>query len=450
MVFENLRDFIQALSQANQLAHVEEELSPRYEVAAALRLFDKAGDERAIFFRKVQGYTVPIVGNLFQSKRSLAMALGIEGDLTEEYAIRRRKLIKPKLVTSGRVKEVIVRNNIDISKVMPVLTHHEKDAGPYLTSAVIVAKDPETGLRGMGIHRIQVKDKNKIGIFLFSPPLSLFLAKAEERGQPLPIAVVVGMDPGTFLASISPAKPGVDKFDVAGGLRGKPVELIKCESIALEVPANAEFVMEGQILPGIRELEGPFGESSGYYLAYDNPIATIDVISHRREPIYHALMPFNKENSIIMYLVFEGAYSAALKDRLPQLKRFRLTSTIGEHAILQIEKTSPDDGRRAIEVMFDVTRYLKGVVVVDADVDIFDPREVEWAVATRFQPDKDLVVLSNLQSFGIDPSADGVTSKWGVDATKPLGQEKFEKIDVPAEAITKVKQTLGYLLQLEG
>ncbi len=395
---------------------------------------------------------MPVVGNLFQSKQRVALALGIEGDVTEECMARMRRRVKPALVATGPVKEAILKGDIDILKALPVLTHHEKDAGPYFTSAVTVAKDPETGLRGMGIHRIQVKGKDRIGIFLATPPLSEFFKKAEERGQPLDIAVVVGMDPATFLASISRFQPGVDKFDVAGGLRGEPVELVKCESVDVDVPANAEFVLEGQVLPGIREYEGPFGESTGYYLGYENPVGRINLITHRVNPVYHALMPFGKEEGTITNIVFGGFSSEELKARVPKLRKFSISPILGGPIVAQIEKTSEADGRNAIEAIFGAAPHAKGVIIVDLDIDVEDPREVEWAVVTRFRSHRDLVISQVPGRLVIDPSAEeGMISKWGVDATKPFGQEeRFEKIAVPAEAYARVKELLKPLLQGKG
>ncbi len=446
MAFQDLRAFLESLEQRGQLIHVDERLSPRYEIGAALRELGQT-DERAVLFEKVDGYPIPIVGNLLGSEQLLATALGIERDLVESYRARVYTHIKPTLTDKSPAREVILRDDIDILRTLPVLTHHEKDAGPYFTSSITVARDPETGLRGMGLHRIQVKGRDKVGLLLATPPLSDFLRKAAERGQPLDIAIVNGVDPAIFLASISRFQPGVDKFEVAGGLRGEPVELVKCETIDVEVPAQAEFVLEGQILPGVWEDEGPFGESSGYYLTFQNPVTKINLIAHRKNPMYHALMPFTRENKLLSTFLWQANYFQDLKAKLPCLKRVSLSSFCGEHLFLQIEKQTESDGKEAINAVFDLASSIKGVVVVDEDVDIDNLEEVEWAVATRSQPDRDLVVISAAPGFKLDPSVrGGATSKWGVDATKPLEErERFEKIKVPEEVSAKVKQVLSRL-----
>jgi 2,5-furandicarboxylate decarboxylase 1 len=444
--YDDLRSFISGLDEAGEIIKIEEELSPTFEIAAALRYLDRRND-KVILFSRVKGYTIPIVGNLFQSYRSIATALGIKDGqkVMDEYWKRSSARIKPEIQKSAPVKEVILKGNIDILKATPVLTHHEKDAGPYFSSAITIAKDPETGIRGMGIHRIQVKGKNKIGIFLGTPPLSRFLSLSDAKGKPLQIAIIIGVDPLTFLASITYAPEGIDKFDLAGGLRGKPVELVKGETVDIEVPRYAEFVMEGQILPGVRETEGPFGESGGAYLTVQNPVAHINCIYHRKQPIYHALMPFNKENGIITNLVWEATQLDDIQRSLPAVKKVHLWGSVGEVAVVQIEKHGEDDGRKIIKDLFNLLTRAKGIIVVDTDIDIQDPYEVEWAVFTRFQVDRDLLTISGVPGSVLDPSADGgLTSKWGVDATRPLKEaEKYERIAPPSWAMEKVKTLLN-------
>jgi 2,5-furandicarboxylate decarboxylase 1 len=447
--YDDLRSFISGLDDAGEIIKIEEELSPTFEIAAALRYLDRRND-KVILFSRVKGYTIPIVGNLFQSYRGIATALGIKDSqkVMDEYWKRSSARIKPEIEKSGPVKEVILKGDIDILKVMPVLTHHEKDAGPYFSSAVTIAKDPQTGIRGMGIHRIQVKGKNKIGIFLGTPPLSRFLSLSDAMGKPLEIAIIIGVDPLTFLASITYAPEGIDKFDLAGGLRGKPIELVKGETVNIEVPRYAEFVMEGQILPGVRETEGPFGESGGAYLTVQNPVAHINCIYHRKQPIYHALMPFNKENGIITNLVWEATQLDDIQRSLPAVKKVHLWGSVGEVAVVQIEKHGEDDGRKIIKDLFNLLTRAKGIIVVDTDIDIQDPYEVEWTVFTRFQVDRDLLTISGVPGSVLDPSADGgLTSKWGLDATKPLKEaKKYERIAPPSWAMEKVKTLLNSIL----
>lgn len=453
-MFEDLRDFIGGLETAGDLVRIREELSPLYEIPGAIREVDKRIGS-AVLFERVKGYPIPVVGNLLGRRRRLALAWGVrDEDLTLEYATRRQRPIPPRIVTQAPVKEVVVGKDVRITEVIPVLTHHQRDAGPYFTTAVTMAKDPVTGQRGMGVHRIQVKGDNLLGIFLATPPLSHFFQKAEERGQPLEVAIAIGLDPITFFSSIVWAPEGVDKFEIAGGLAGRPIDLVKAETADLEVPAQAEFILEGRVLPGRRDKEGPFGESTGYYFSFDNPVIQVSLISHRRNPIYHALMPFTQEETVLIDLSWEMDHLKALQAAHPQVRRMHLRS-LGEIAIVQIAKESEKDVADVFRALLPSNPFVKVAIVVDTDVDIEDPHEVEWAVATRFRPQCDLTVVDDLPGVMIDPSTQGGertqdwsllitrTSKMGIDATKPLGElERYEKVAVPPDVQERVEQVV--------
>jgi 2,5-furandicarboxylate decarboxylase 1 len=448
MSFESLRDFITFLENHGDLIRIKEELSTRHEIPAAMRYMDqRRGD--AIMFDNVKGYDVPIIGNLLGRRNRLRVALAAKGDLTAHYLKKTKNPVKTILAEGGPIKEHVLKGHIDILETMPVLVHHEKDASPYFTCAVTIAKDPDTGVPGMGIHRIQVKGKNRVGILLFSPPLSHFFKRYEERGEPMEIAVVVGMDPITFFSSVIWAPKGINKFELAGALKGSPVKMVKCETVDLEVPAEAEFVLEGKVLPHIREPEGPFGESTGVYLSYDNPVAEIDVITHREKPIYQALMPLTMEGHVLVGISWEAENLKAIQKKFPQVIRAHISPLEFGQLIVQIDKQSEEDPKRVIDYTLALNPYTKSVVIVDADIDLYDPKEVAWAISNRFQPDRDLVIKEGVPGSVIDPSAakDFKTSKIGYDATKPLGKdEKFEKISIPADIRSKIKGIVdGYL-----
>ena len=444
-----LRYFLGQLEASGSLVHFRKEVGVEYEIPAVIKYIAK-NVEKAVVFDKVKGYESLVVGNLFGSRKHLAIAFGIrEEELEKSYVARAQNPIKPTVVGSGPVQEVVVEGGIDLQKVMPLLTHHAKDAGAYMSSAITVAKDPETGMRGMGLHRIQIKGKDGMGFFLGTPPLSEFLAKAERMGKPLEIAVVSGVDPWTFCASVFYAPEGIDKFDIAGGFAGRSLELVKCRSVDLEVPADAEFVLEGHIIPGVREKEGPFGESTGYYLTYDNPVGKIEVITHRAKPIYHALMPFTQDEEILIDVMMRPWMLGMLQESFPGKVRGLSLGAVCEFCAVQIEKKGDDDALKVIEHLL-ATPFIKIAVVVDSDVDICEPKEVIWAMCTRARPDKDVIIKSALLGSMIDPSVEapevlelglmaGRTSKIGIDATKPLEElERFERINVPPEVEKKI------------
>lgn len=457
-MFEDLRGFLNCLEEEGELIRIKEELSPQYEIPAAIS-YTSRHKGLAILFDKVKGYKCPVVGNLLGSQKRLAMAFGVsEKNLLDTYRQARENLMKPKIATHEPVKEVIIERDIDLIKTIPVLTHFARDGGPYMTAAFIVAKDPLTGIRGMGVHRIQIKDKDTVGIFIANPPLSHFLTKAEEKNRPLEIAIVSGTDPLTFLASIVFAPEGMDKFDIAGGFRKAPVELTNCQTVNLQVPARAEFVLEGYIIPHLREPEGPFGESRGYYFSFDSPVAKIKTITHRHDPIYHALMPFGTEEIGPISRLLSSDRLSLLREEFPQIKNIHYRG-IGAMAIVELDKKAEADPTQVIEHLLGSQPYLKWVVVTDTDVDIFNPEEVDWALTTRVSLDKDIIIKNDMPGTLIDPLAKGKeriaglstligrTSKIGINATKPLDQrERFEKVGVPAGINEKVLTLLKNIL----
>jgi len=451
----SLRDYLNLLESTGNLVHFNEELSTRFEIPAAIKYIARH-KRKTVVFEHVQDYDIPVVGNLFASRQHLAVALGVrEEQLEQEIISRVEKPVQPKIVDSAPVQEVVIRENIDIQKIIPVLTHHEKDAGPYFTSAVAIAKDPETGIRGMGVHRIQIKGKDKIAILLASPPLSNFLSKAEQSGKFLEIAIALGVDPLTFLGSVFFAPEGIDKFDIAGGLQQAPVELVKCLSLDLEVPSNAEFILEGHIIPGKREVDGPFGETTGYYMTFDSPTGKITSITHRSKPLYYGLVPFIGEEEVIFQAISRPRLLDSCRESLPDILIKDLNIAItGAICLVQIHKRRDDDAPRIIDHLLS-TPQVKTAVVVDEDVDIFDQREINWAMVTRVRPDIDVIIKSGQAGLLIDPSVEelsrnedgrsvGKTAKLGIDATKPLKESaRYEKIGVPDEVQQKILKLMA-------
>jgi 2,5-furandicarboxylate decarboxylase 1 len=446
-MFRDLRVFIKLLDSSNELIHIQEELSTEYEIAAALR-YVLARKRAAVLFEKVKGYEIPIVGNLLGTKKRLAIALGVgEQEVDKAFRNRRRSPIKPKIVTKAPAQEVIVDREVDICKTIPVLKHHEEDAGPYFTSALTIARDPETGVLSMGLHRIQVKSKDTIGIYIATPPLSDFVAKAKQKGKPLDIVVASGVDLFTFLSGCTPAPAGINKFDAAGGLAQAPIELVRCHSVNLEAPANAEFLLEGELFPDRCEPEGPFGESTGYYFTFNSPIAKIKVISHRHSPIYHALLPFSSEdNTLLRLLVAE--FFPSLQSAFPCVQQVNYRSFGSGLLIVQIKKTSEKEAINIIEHLLPIP-WVKIVMVIDEDVDIWNPEEVDWALS-RVHFNKALFLKSELPGIAIDPvaieAAPGLSpriTKIGINATKPLAErERFKRIDIPSAVKRKVATIL--------
>lgn len=437
MAFESLIAYLDYLHGKGELLTLHEELSPRHEIAAVLSWMDKH-DGRAICFARVSGYRMPVAGNLFGTRKRIEEILNLGGDLAEGYAAKLRALVEPRLVERAPVHEVDYED-LGLLDVLPALTHHAGDAGPYLTTAVMVAKSPSQGYRSAGLHRVQIQGPREVGIFLASGPLSVFFKEAEAVGRALEFALVIGPSPAVFLASIAQVPEGRDKLELAGALLGFPVELVRGKEVDLEYPAEAQLVLEGELFPNRRRKEGPFGESTGYYLTYDNPTGVIKAIYSRSSPVYHALQTFTRENTALLSVLWEASELGRLKKAIPSVRRGRLFGSIGEQAVLQVRDAGGAQAKEIIRVVLEEYPYIKGVILVDEDVDIDSEQEIWWALGTRFQPDRDLVILSGLAGGPIDPSAEKgfATSKWGCDCTKHGERERFQKIEIDPEAWEK-------------
>ncbi len=447
MPFKDLKEFLDFLEEKNELVRIRKEVDPKYEGTAIAKKMDKEGGP-AVLFEKIKGYgpEVSVVANVLGTRRRLAFGLETtEKNLVDEYLKRREKLVPPKKVNTGPVKEVVEKGeDIDILRSLPVFTYHEDDASPYISAGVVVSKNPETGLLAAGIHRVQVRGKNKLGALVLTPPVSTAYNKAEEMDKPLDVAIAVGLEPATLFASVVLAPMGPDKFTIAGSIRNEPVELTGCETVDVEVPAYAEVVVEGKLLPKLREVDGPFGETGGYYVTTESPVLQVNAITHRSRFIYQVIVPWTAENMILFGTSWEGELYKTVKTAIPAVKALHLTVGSGcAHAVLMVKKRTDEEARQALAFILSVNPFIKHAVAVDEDVDIYNPKEVEWALATRFQGDKDMVVLNQLPGSVLDPSTgkNWTTTKIGFDATKPLTEvNKYRKVRVPEEIEKKVEE----------
>lgn len=437
----NLRQFVELINGYKELVAVGEKLSPVHEIPAALKEFDRYGGYAGLF-ENVIGFDVPVVGNLF-SKRSRIEKLFNTDDIIKYCLESMKKPVSPVIRKEGESQERTCINEIDVSRMIPALTHHEGDAGPYITSATVIAKDPLHGNYRMGIHRIQVKGKDKLGIFLASPPLSIYYENAKKMGKPLEVAIVIGPDPEVFFSSVVWAPQGYDKLALAGGLAQKPIELLKGLTIDLTVPASAEFVLEGHIVPDVLETEGPFGEESGVYHSTQNPIVKLTAITSKTKPMYQALMPFTNEGRTLMSVAWELSYYESAKKSFPNILSVRVYPFDWTAITVQMRKKTDQDPKMVIEYFFKTSPYIKTVVVVDDDIDPLDPQDITWAISSRCQPSVDVIIKDGFPASMIDPSRkdEHITSKIGIDATIPSStgnNDRYKKISIPSGILGKV------------
>jgi len=434
----DLRNWLQFLEENDHLCRIKKEVDKRFELASIVKKMD---GKKSMYFEKVSGYDIPVVSNLLLNRSLVAKALKTdEAGLLEKYskAINNPEPIQFTKTNNAPVKEVIVKKEqINILGMFPMPIHHEKDAGEYISSGVTIAKDPETGARNLSIHRLQVVGKNRLRICIQPRHLWDLYKKAESKGESLPIAIVVGFHPILQLASQAPTA-GVDELEIANSLMGGNLRTVNGETIDLDYPADAEIVIEGKILPEIREPEGPFGEYMNLYGEKGNrPVVEITSICHRKNPIYHTVVTVTREHLLLGAIPREAGLLKMVKNVTPYIKGVNLSlgGSCRYHAVIAIKKTRAGEAKNVIFAAFAAHENLKQVTVVDEDINIFDPVDVEWAVSTRCFPDKDIFIVNH--ALGSEAVSQGEetqrSSKVGIDATIPSGQprEKYEKIRIP-------------------
>ncbi len=451
MQTKDLRYFLSLLKENGELLSIREEVHHRFELSEFLRHFDKISGP-ALLFEKVKGHTTQIVGNLVGTEKRLGLAFDLKSEkgLLETYQKRRARKVQPQRVRNGPVKQIVMKGKrrVDLN-TLPIPTYHEGDGGPYITCGILTAKDLKSGLRSMGLHRLQIKGKGKLGVHLSNPPISRFAAEAERNGMPLDVAISLGVHPVILLASVV-SSPREDKLAIASSLLGSPIKLVRCETVDAEAPAYAEIVIDGKVLPNIREREGPFGETSGYYFSDDSHVIEVTAITSRKNPIIQALHPTVNEVSLLGGPAGEAEMIQMLQQRGFAVQDLGISRASNRtHVTISLRKNHEGEPRQLLHFLLSGVSYIKHAVVVDDDIDVRDSEDVEWAIATRFQGDDDMVVIPKMTARSIDPSKKegDFTTKVGLDATAPLvGKERFKRIGVPHGVREKVAKMIPQLL----
>jgi 2,5-furandicarboxylate decarboxylase 1 len=429
----SFRDYINILRKNDELSEISKPVDLR-DVAALV-----AQSEKALLFKNLIGYSMPVVSGLLQSRNRIALGMGVAYEnIADKLAKAMDKPIKPRRVANAPVKEVKITGKKINLYDLPVPVFSIMDGGPMITGGVVIAEDPEFGMNA-GIYRLMLKERNTTGIDLVTPNnMRRFAERALARRKPLPVSISIGTHPFELVASTFKANLGVNELTFSGGLRDEPLRLADGETVPLPCIADAEIVLEGEILPeGWVHTEGPFSEFNrlmgGMHM---NPRVRIKSIMHRRDAMYYALqMPW--ENIWMSAPIYEAAARRVLSEAGVQTAAINVTpgGCCHWHIIASIKKV-PGDGKNAIMALLSIAD-IKHVTIVDDDIDVFDPVDVEWAVATRVQADRDVVIVSNARSKPLDPSLPlpqqgkvPTTAKMGIDATIPE--------NIPAERYTRI------------
>jgi 2,5-furandicarboxylate decarboxylase 1 len=432
----SLRDWLDHLAARERLVVVKPGINLRFELAAIAKRLD---GQRATLFPRPDGHAIPVVSGLVSDRGWMAEAMGVEpAEVLARFQDAALNPIPWRETTSAPAQEVVHRQ-VDLARQLPLPVHNEHDSGPYVTAGLMITRNPRTGKQNVSIHRCQLSGPNRLGVLLLPRHAHMFFEMAEQGGKPLEAAIVVGIDPLTLLASQAIAAIDVDELEIAGALHRRPLPVVKCLTSELRVPAEAEIVIEGRFLPGVREPEGPFGEFPQYYGERANHhVMEIDAVTHRKDAIFHTIVGGGLEHLLLGAIPREATLLAHLQRSFPNVRDVSLArgGVCRYHLYVQIRKRQEGEAKNIMLGAFAGHYDVKHVIVVDEDVDIHNPAEVEWAVATRFQADRDLVVIGESQGSKLDPSTrDGVGAKMGLDATKPLSAPEmvFKRIRVPGE-----------------
>jgi UbiD family decarboxylase len=443
---KDLRDFLEELERGSprEFCRIHESVNPEYEVTAYWQLLKDRGNP-VLFFEKVTGSSFSLVANVFGSRARIARAIGCdEGEFFDTWARRITSPVDPIIVSGGPVKEVRrIGNEVDLSK-LPIPRHFMEDGGRYITSGMVCAKDPDSGLTNLSYARFQLKGPRKFGVSMHSRGnLWSFHQKAKRKSQGLEAAVIIGAHPSFYVAA---GGRTVDEYRLVGGLLERPVELVKCEEVNLEVPASAEIVIEGVISADAEEDEGPFTEFTGYQTGRSTRnVMEATAITHRSDAIYLNIIPTNSAEHVLLGGVAKQAeIYRKLRTAFPQVKAVNWP-TWGSHfvAVMSLRNEPFGISDQAARFLMGLDYYIKILIVVDEDVDAQSDPDYLWAIATRSQPESSVQIIRKSMGHILDPSTkgDGVTSKMVIDATIPRDWTS-KKPSLPAKVLQDVAQRL--------
>jgi 2,5-furandicarboxylate decarboxylase 1 len=431
------RTVLQRMAAAGRVHAVARPVDPHLEVAGLMKRHD--GD-RALLFEQVAGASMPVLGNFLASPANVEAAFGMGRDgIRAAMARAITAPVAPEIVDAGPAQEVQITSDIDLGELLPVLQHAPGDSGRFITSGVVLVRDPVTGVPNASYHRLQLLGGNRTAIKLDH---GRHLRAAHERaiaaGVDLPIVICLGTDISLMYAAAfmgSQMPEDADELAAAGGIQGSPLRMLRALTSDLLVPAECEIVLEARISPTETAPEGPFAEFVGY-ASEDGPapVLTVDAVTHRRDPIYFAINGAGRETIMLRKYVLEAAALRALQAAIPIVTDVDLTAggLYRFHLVIQVAKrTRQHEGlqRNAVLAAIAALKDLDCVIVVDDDIDIHDPVEVEYAIATRMEASRDLIVIPEARGHEyVRVSDGGRRAKLGIDATVPVAErERFAR-----------------------
>lgn len=419
---------IEKIEENDDIITIDKLVSTEYEINEII----KEHPTDTLVFTNIKESKMNLITGICNTREKIAKSINTSVDKITESIIKATE--NPTEISTVKSTDEVYKTTMDADLTkLPVLKHYKKDKGNYITAGIVIAKDPETGIQNASIHRMVVNGKNELGIRIVPRQLYTYYKKAEELNQPLEIAIAIGLDPSILLASTTSIPITEDELEVANTFKNGELTLVQCDTVNLKAP-ESEILLEGKILPHERKSEGPFVDLTDTYdKIREEPIIKLTTMHYKENPYYHAIMPAGNEHKLLQGLPQEPRIFNAVQKMLPTVKNVVLTEggCCWLHAVVSIKKQTEGDAKNVLMATLSAHPSLKHCVIVDEDINIFDPVDVEYAIATRVKGDDDIIIVPKARGSSLDPCAeiDGTTTKVGVDATKSFKNlEDYERV----------------------
>lgn len=446
------RSFLTELEGEGDLLRVDEPLSRSHEVAAVLYELGRQGGP-AVLMSNVGGAGAGVVGNVLGTRARFAKALNVPSHQIGAWVQKKRTESVPwRSLSDAPFREVIQKDGIDLRRDLPALVHAAKDSSPYITAGVLFSRHPETEELNMAIHRVGVVGSDEVTLVLATDPTLSHYRLAQQRKRDLEVAIAVGVAPSLLIASCTPGLSG-SKLGFAGALAGEGVSLAACETVDVEVPASAEWIIEGRIDHQRSALDGSFGEVSGYYMSHPGLVMSITAVARRSDALYQGLHPVSPECANLLRFTAAADAFEKLRSVVPSVTGAEVhPGMLNDLLVVRVQKQNDAEVRQLLHLaLVYLGPWFKFAVAVDEDVDITSLDDVIWALLTRFRPDRDTVIVKDIPASLLDPSCNWDEfsgSKMGLDATCKGGPpERWERALAPEECRQKAEALVGELLK---
>ncbi len=422
---DTFRELLAHLESRGEMRHVGRSVDPRFELTAVMRKMQK-GPNQALMFDNVAGSPMPVVTNVFGFRSAVAAALDLdEANLLPALVEKENKTLPVAQVDAAPVQELVMTGNeIDVARDVPQIVFSELDGGAYITAGVLIARHPKTGVYNASWNRAELVGGDKLRVRMMPPQhLGRYHDEAEAMGQSLPCAIVIGAPPALMFSAASKVPYEVDELQVAGAWQNKPLRVVRCKTIDVEVPADAEMVIEGEVVANRREAEGPFGEFTDSYVpVMENHVFRVTAITRRKDSVYHAILAGGTEDLNLVATPIQTEIYKRVSQYVPKVRDVATPGYVFG-CVVAIEKENEDQPKNALMAALAAYSWTKVVVVVDHDVDPFDAADVLWAIQTRCTPETGIYNIPRLPSYTREDVRDVHRGKVGIDATAPLGNK---------------------------